>query len=166
MLLVFTQTLKGQGAQKNEQEKGYPASIDSSSPDCFHAKARYSREIEKMEKQVLGSVEKEPLFALLQTIPGVGKILALTIYYEAGEIERFGSPKQFCSCCAWNRAVQFCNPKGKGQQTGQPAPQMGFHAGCLHRGSILPGCEKIPADPSGAKALKGKTTDLHEHRRP
>jgi len=57
----------------------------------------YTRELAKMEKMLLRSADKDPLFRLLQTIPGVGKILALTIYYESGQIERFGSAKQFCS---------------------------------------------------------------------
>lgn len=57
----------------------------------------YSQEISKMESMLLKFAGKDPLFKLLQTIPGVGKILGLTIYYEAGEIQRFGSAKQFCS---------------------------------------------------------------------
>jgi len=57
----------------------------------------YTREINILERTVLSSVQDEPLFELLQTIPGVGKILAMTIFYEAGDIKRFQSAKQFCS---------------------------------------------------------------------
>jgi transposase len=57
----------------------------------------YSRQIKDLEEMILATVAEEPLFDLLQTIPGVGKILALTIYYEVGDIDRFEGPKQFCS---------------------------------------------------------------------
>ncbi|NIQ88283.1 MAG: IS110 family transposase [Deltaproteobacteria bacterium] len=57
----------------------------------------YSRQIKDLEEMILATVAEEPLFDLLQTIPGVGEILALTIYYEVGDIDRFEGPKQFCS---------------------------------------------------------------------
>jgi transposase len=57
----------------------------------------YSRELKTVEKYILGTVKNKPIFEHLRTIPGVGKILALTIYYEVGEIARFGSVRQFCS---------------------------------------------------------------------
>ena len=41
----------------------------------------YSRQIKGLEEMILGTVAEDPLFDLLQMIPGVGKILALTIYY-------------------------------------------------------------------------------------
>jgi hypothetical protein len=49
------------------------------------------------QKYILSTVENQPIYEHLRTIPGVGKILALTIYYEVGEIARFGSARQFCS---------------------------------------------------------------------
>lgn len=91
--------------------------------------ALYSREIGKMEKRILDTVEKEPLFALLQTIPGVGKILALTIYYETGEIERFGSPKQFCSYARVVPGVAQSSSvtrKGRGSKQGNPHLKWAF----------------------------------------
>ena len=89
----------------------------------------YSREIAKMEKRVLQSVVKDPLFTLLQTIPGVGKILALTIYYEAGEIKRFGSAKQFCSYARVVPGVAQSGSvtrKGRGSKQGNPYLKWAF----------------------------------------
>jgi transposase len=89
----------------------------------------YSREIGKMEEMVLRSVNEEPLFRLLQTIPGVGKILALTIYYEAGEIERFGSAKQFCSYARVVPGVAQSSSvtrKGRGSKQGNPHLKWAF----------------------------------------
>jgi transposase len=57
----------------------------------------YSQQIKELEKMILSTVTHEPLFDLLQTIPGVGKILGLTIYYDVGDIDRFEGPKPFCS---------------------------------------------------------------------
>ena len=57
----------------------------------------YSRELKVVEKYILSTVENKPIFEHLQTIPGVGKTLALTIYYEVGDIGRFASARQFCS---------------------------------------------------------------------
>jgi len=57
----------------------------------------YSREIRRVEKYILSTVKNQPIFEHLQTIPGVGKTLALTIYYEVGDISRFASVRQFCS---------------------------------------------------------------------
>ena len=57
----------------------------------------YSRELKTVEKYILSTVKNKPIFEHLQTIPGVGKTLALTIYYEVGDIARFPSARQFCS---------------------------------------------------------------------
>ncbi len=59
----------------------------------------YSRELDTVEKYIVSTVKNKPIYDHLQTIPGVDKILGLTIYYEVGEITRFGSTKQFCSYC-------------------------------------------------------------------
>ena len=40
---------------------------------------------------------EDPLFQYLLTIPGVGYILALTIYYEVGTIKRFAGARPFAS---------------------------------------------------------------------
>ncbi|MBU0755334.1 MAG: IS110 family transposase [Planctomycetes bacterium] len=89
----------------------------------------YSREIAKMEKMVLDFASAEPLFKLLQTIPGVGKILALTIYYETGEIERFGSAKQYCSNARVVPGVAQSGAvtrRGRGSKQGNPYLKWAF----------------------------------------
>ena len=89
----------------------------------------YSREIAKMEKMILRTVDDTPMFKLLQTIPGVGKILALTIYYEAGEIERFGSAKKFCSYARVVPGVAQSGSvtrKGRGSKQGNPHLKWAF----------------------------------------
>src|SRR6185436_7499082 len=50
-----------------------------------------SESIEKIEKVVLASARELPCYAKLTTLPGVGRILGMTITMEVGEIERFAS---------------------------------------------------------------------------
>jgi transposase len=57
----------------------------------------YTRQIRILEEMILSRVKEEPVFELLQTLPGVGKILAMTIFYEVGDVGRFRGVKQFCS---------------------------------------------------------------------
>ena len=45
--------------------------------------------ISNIEKEVLSHMELKKEFHMLLTIPGVGKILALTIMLEVGDIGRF-----------------------------------------------------------------------------
>jgi transposase len=65
----------------------------------------YDREIRELEKYILKEAKEicpEDL-ELLQSIPGVGKILSLTFVYECQTIERFGRVQDFVSYC---RAVK------------------------------------------------------------
>jgi transposase len=62
--------------------------------------------IKGIEKEVLCRVKLRKEFELLQTIPGIGKILALTIMLEVGDIRRFpkvGNYSSYCRCVNWNR---------------------------------------------------------------
>lgn len=95
----------------------------------------YNREINTLERIILQSVAEEPLFELLQTIPGVGKILGLTIFYEVGDIERFSGPKPFCS---YSRVVpgvaqsSSVTRRGRGSKQGNPHLKWAFmQAACI-----------------------------------
>ncbi len=59
----------------------------------------YDNAIQALEKELLTITKRsEPRdFALLRSIPGVGKTLGLTILYEVESIERFGSVQNFLS---------------------------------------------------------------------
>lgn len=48
-------------------------------------------QVDMLEKEILAKIEDDNIFKLLQTIPGVGPILAMTIMLETGEIKRFAS---------------------------------------------------------------------------
>ena len=65
----------------------------------------YDREIRELEKHILSEAkEAQPEdLELLQSIPGVGKILSLTFIYEIQTIQRFSRVQDFVSYC---RAVK------------------------------------------------------------
>ena len=61
--------------------------------------SHYDRAISALEKELLAITRRTGArdFALLRTIPGVGKVLALTILYEVESVERFASVGRFLS---------------------------------------------------------------------
>jgi transposase len=54
-------------------------------------------QIRLIEKALFERVRQDSTFSLLRTIPGIGDILALTILYEVGDINRFAHTRAFCS---------------------------------------------------------------------
>jgi len=74
-----------------------------------------SESVDKIEKAVLASARELPFYAKLTTLPGVGKILGMTITMEVGEINRFASPGDFASYCRAVQAQRLSNSKKKGE---------------------------------------------------
>ena len=74
-----------------------------------------SQSIEKIEQVVLASARELPFYAKLTTLPGVGKILGMTITMEVGEVQRFGSAGDFASYCRAVEAKCTSNSKKKGE---------------------------------------------------
>jgi transposase len=58
-----------------------------------------TEQIRHIEKALFERARQDSMFSLLQTIPGIGDILALTILYEVGDIDRFAHSRAFCSYC-------------------------------------------------------------------
>ena len=65
----------------------------------LHLVATLDQEITRLDESVAASVFRKKPVVLLKTIPGIGKVLAATIYYEVGSIHRFASDKAFASYC-------------------------------------------------------------------
>ena len=61
---------------------------------CDHQIFQLEEELQRQTKQVACRE-----YALLQTVPGIGETLGLTILYEIGDIERFPTVKDFLSYC-------------------------------------------------------------------
>jgi transposase len=73
-----------------------------------------SEQIAALERTVLARVKMRREFRQLQSIPGVGTILALTIMLEVGAIARFASVGQFASYCRCVGSQRLSNGKKKG----------------------------------------------------
>jgi transposase len=67
-----------------------------------------------VEKAVLGCAREIPLYDRLLTIPGIGKILGMTITMEVGDIGRFKTDGHFASYCRTVDARRLSNGKSKG----------------------------------------------------
>jgi transposase len=71
--------------------------------------------IEKVEQVVLDCARELPFYSKLTTLPGVGKILGMTITMEVGDIKRFAEPGHFASYCRTVEAKRMSNHKKKGE---------------------------------------------------
>jgi transposase len=74
--------------------------------------------IQQIEKAVHKVAKLKSEYKLLMTVPGIGKILALTIMYEAGPMERFikvGNYASYCRCVGSER-ISNGKQKGKGNR--------------------------------------------------
>jgi len=71
--------------------------------------------ISRIEKAVLGSAREIPLYERLLTLPGIGRILGMTITLEVGEIGRFKTDGDFASYCRAVDSRRLSNGKQKGQ---------------------------------------------------
>ena len=72
-------------------------------------------QVESLEKNILEKIKDEPDFILLQKIPGVGPILAMTILIETGNISRFSKPGNYSSYSRCVESKCISNAKKKGQ---------------------------------------------------
>jgi transposase len=72
--------------------------------------------IDKLEQKSLEYAKHhdQPTYRLLQTIPGVGMVLALVLMYEIHTIERFSTPQRFSSYCRLVRAQRHSAGKNVG----------------------------------------------------
>jgi len=71
--------------------------------------------IGRIERAVLREVRKRPYYERLNTLPGVGRILGMTITLEVGDIERFRTAGNFASYCRAVDARRTSNEKDKGR---------------------------------------------------
>jgi transposase len=77
--------------------------------------AHYTDAITKIEKHILEVAEKSPAYQRLQEMPGIGKILGLTIALETGDAQRFADAGHFASYCRCVKSVRQSNQKKKGE---------------------------------------------------
>jgi len=78
-----------------------------------------TKEILMLEKAVHAKVDLRPEYENLMSVDGIGKILALTIMLEVGDISRFGKAGNFASYCRCVDSRKISNEKKKGVNNGK-----------------------------------------------
>ena len=71
--------------------------------------------ISDIEKECLKRLKKTPEFIRLMTVPGIGKVLAMVIATETGDIKRFAKSGKFTSYCRAVNSQRTSNGKNKGK---------------------------------------------------
>ena len=91
--------------------------LDMAVLECYH------RELSKVEWYLEQQAKQfQPVYlSLLKTIPGIGRILALTILFEIGDIHRFETVQKFASYC---RLVK-CKAESAGKSYGTQGNKIG-----------------------------------------
>jgi len=74
-----------------------------------------TKQIHKIENIVLCEVKLKPEYEKLLTVPGIGRILALTIMLETGDIKRFAKVGNYSSYCRCVKSTRSSNEKKKGE---------------------------------------------------
>jgi transposase len=95
----------------------------------------FSQQIATLESHLLASVQDHPAFHRLLTIPGLGKILAMTIVYEIGEINRFPNAREFASYCRLVPGVAQSGPvsrRGRHAKQGSPHLKWAFSQAAIY----------------------------------
>jgi transposase len=77
------------------------------------------RSIQQIESAILARVKSLPHYRVLQTMPGVGKVLGLTITLETVDPRRFASPGDYASYCRCVDSRRMSNGKKKGENNGK-----------------------------------------------
>ena len=73
-----------------------------------------NKRVLELETRIKSDLKTNETFRYLQTIPGVGAILGMTITLETGDISRFASERHFCSYARCVPSVKSSNNRIKG----------------------------------------------------
>ena len=71
-------------------------------------------QIKQLEKKILADTIGKPYYLKLQTVPGIGKVLGLTITLETGGIKRFPGDGDYASYSRCVSSDRISNKKNKG----------------------------------------------------
>ena len=106
--------LKGLEPKQGQELYEHPANQLIAQVQLEHIEA-LNKSISRIEKAVLACARELPLYDKLLTLPGVGKILGMTITMEVGDIARFKTDGDFASYCRTVDSRRLSNGKQKGE---------------------------------------------------
>lgn len=70
--------------------------------------------IKAIETRIVGQIKGDPIYPVLTSVPGIGRVLGITIALETGPIERFSSAGDFASYARCVPSSYWSNAKQKG----------------------------------------------------
>lgn len=94
---------------------GLPADVVLAVQSNLAVITTLSEQIELLEKRLQESVGERPEYALLTSVPGMGRILATVILLETGSIDRFAAVGNFASYARCVDSQRISNGKKKGE---------------------------------------------------
>jgi transposase len=97
-------------------QMGLPADVALAIKSNLALIVTLSEQIEQLEKRLQQSMQERPEYALLTSVPGIGRILATIIVLETGPIERFAAVGNYASYarCVDSRRISNGKKKGEG----------------------------------------------------
>ena len=101
--------------EKLEELLGHDAMVVEIAQTCFRHIAFLDKEIRTIEKRVEKQVKLSNGYERLLGIPGIGRILAMTIMLETGPITRFKGPGNYASYCRAVKAEHTSNNRKKAE---------------------------------------------------
>ena len=110
--------LKGMELAEVEALYKHPANCLIATVQKEHI-TQLDQSIERVEKVVLKSARALPCYERLNTLPGIGRILSMTITMEVGEIKRFKAQGNLASYCRTVDSKRLSNDKKKGDNNGK-----------------------------------------------
>jgi len=123
--------------------------------------------IKAIEERVLGKIKLKPEFEKLLSMPGVGKILGMTIMMETGDVGRFPEVGNYTSYCRGARAIHTSNGKKKAdnnQKNGNKYLSWAFVEAAHHCMRVCPRAhafyERKKAKRNAAVAIKALAAKL------
>jgi transposase len=115
---------RGESVSSNQIQKLWPAEVSQFFDDerivlmgqtNIEMIRFLTKQIRQIENRALAEVKLRPEFEKLMTVPGIGRILALTIMLETGEITRFAKVGNYSSYCRCVKSSRTSNDKKKGE---------------------------------------------------
>jgi transposase len=132
--------------------------------------AFFEKQQKAVEEEILRCAGERPDYDLLMTIPGIGKIIAVVILTELGDIKRFASMEGFCSYCRVAPGIAQSGGSVRGSRASKAGNQnlkRAFHqaavAACMHYDAWAAWRNKLKARCSG-RGANIKTTNSVAHR--
>jgi transposase len=98
----------------NELLGNNPLVIEAAQASYRHI-AFLDREIQGIERRIEPLIKLHDNYKQLLGVPGIGRILAMTIMLETGPITRFGGPGNYASYCRAVKSTHTSNEKKKGE---------------------------------------------------